>query len=197
MNQPGLGFKLKSNALKIVPLILSGILFFIVSCKNDIEKINAFAENLEMPDQSGKNIRVEYTDTGKIQLRFIAPELKRYTSKENPYYEFPKGIEVYFFDANENLKSIITAKYSIYKEETQLWEARDSVVARNIQTGERIDTEQLFWDQPKKFIYSNVFTKITNEDGVHFGEKGFEAAQDLSNYKLIGSRGKVRVKDEE
>jgi LPS export ABC transporter protein LptC len=183
--------------LKTIGFLVGGILLVLVSCKNDIEKINSFADNLELPDQSGKNIKIEYSDTGKLQLRFTAPELNRYVTKENPYYEFPKGIEVYFFDKNENLQSIITAKYCIYKDETQLWEARDSVVARNVQTGERIDTEQLFWDQPKKFIYSTVFTKITNNDGVHFGEKGFEAAQDLSSYRLIGSRGKMRVKDEE
>jgi LPS export ABC transporter protein LptC len=188
----------KTNSLlNYLIWLLVVILFSLGSCKNDIEKINAFAEGLDLPDQSGNNINVEYTDTGKLQLRFITPEMKRYTRKDNPYYEFPKGIEVYFFDNNENVKSIITAKYSIYKETTQIWEARDSVVAKNIVTGERIDTEQLFWNQPKKFIYSTVFTKITNPDGVYFGERGFEASQDLSYYKLIGSRGSMLVKDEE
>ncbi|MBN2486221.1 MAG: LPS export ABC transporter periplasmic protein LptC [Bacteroidales bacterium] len=172
----------------------STLCFF--SCKNDIEKINLFAENLEIPDQSGLNVMVEYTDSGKLQLQFNTPELKRFMHKNNPYYEFPKGIEVFFYDENEQLESIITANYSLYKENTQIWEARDSVVARNIQTGERIDTEQLFWDQPKKLIYSNVFTKIIDSDGVHYGERGFEAAQDLSHYKLIGGSGTVRVKDE-
>jgi len=181
----------------IIPFIVSGIILFFASCKNDIEEINLYSDKLDLPNQSGKNITAEYTDTGKIQLRFVTPELKRYSRKEDPYYEFPHGIEVYFFDEMENLESIITAKYSIYKENTQIWEARDSVVARNIQTGERIDTEQLFWDQPKKFIYSNVFTKVTNADGVYFGERGLEAAQDLSYYRLIGSKGTVRVKDEE
>jgi LPS export ABC transporter protein LptC len=186
----------KINRLFKILFILPYI-FLTISCKNDIEKINQFAEGLDLPDQSGEDIKVEYTDTGKLQLRFITPELKRYSRKDEPYYEFPKGIEVYFYDNNENVKSVITAKYSIYKEKTQIWEARDSVVAKNIITGEQIETEQLFWDQPKRFIYSNVFSKITNPDGVYFGERGFEAAQDLSYYKLIGSRGTVRVKDEE
>jgi LPS export ABC transporter protein LptC len=181
------------------PIVFLATFAFVlaVACKNDIEKINAFAEGLDLPDQSGKNIRVEYSDTGKLQLKFITPEMTRYLKKEEPYYEFPKGIEVYFYDANENIKSIITANYAIYKEKNQLWEARDSVVARNVLTGERIDTEQMFWSQPDKLIYSDVFTKITNPDGIYFGERGFEASQDLSYYKLIGSRGKVKVKDEE
>jgi LPS export ABC transporter protein LptC len=196
MNYSESGLKKLMQLQKLIPIAVFGIILSFISCKNDIEKINSFAENLEIPDQSAKNILMEYTDTGKILIRFLAPEVKRYLTKDDPYSEFPQGIEVYFFDNNEKIKTIITAKYSILNQETQLWEARDSVVAKNIQTGEQIDTEQLFWDQPKKFIYSNVFTKITNEDGVNFAERGFEAAQDLSWHRLIGARGKMRVKDE-
>lgn len=46
-------------------------------------------------------------------------------------------------------------------------------------------------------IYSKVFTKITNVDGVYYGEEGFESDQDFDNYKLIGSSGTVNVEDEE
>jgi LPS export ABC transporter protein LptC len=180
-----------------MPLFISGIVLFVFSCKSDLEKVTAFATELDLPEQSARNIEVEYTDTGKLQLKFFTPVLKHYTNVNEPYYEFPEGIKVYFYDENEAIQSIITANYSIYFEEPQLWEARDSVVARNTQTGEKIESEQMFWDQPKQLIYSKVFTKITNEDGTYFGEEGFEAAQDLSYYRLIGSSGTVRVKDEE
>lgn len=178
-------------------LLLGGVALFMFSCKSDLEKVNVFATELDLPNLSAKNLEVEHTDTGKLQLRFVTPILHRYTSVEEPYYEFPEGVEVYFYDENQETQSIITANYSIYYEKTQVWEARDSVVARNLQTGETIETEQLFWEQPKQIIYSEVFTKITNEDGVYYGEDGFEAAQDLSKYKLLGSSGTVRVKDEE
>jgi hypothetical protein len=35
-----------------------------------------------------------------------------------------------------------------------------------------------------------------NEDGTFYGEKGFEAKQDLSWYRLKKSRGVVKIKDE-
>ena len=197
MNLQRSDFKLLRFILRKIPLITVGLLLVVASCKNNIEEINAFADKLEIPNQSGTNIIAEYTDTGKLQVRFFTPELKHFMRKDDPYYEFPKGIEVHIYNKDEKLQSIITAKYSILKESTQIWEARDSVVARNILTGEQIESEQMFWDQPNKFIYSNVFTKVTNPDGVYFGEKGFEASQDLSYYRLIGSSGKFRVKNEE
>jgi LPS export ABC transporter protein LptC len=195
--KPDLSNKYLNYLKKRMPLLLFGILFLSFSCKSDIEKVNIFAGDLNLPDQSAVKLEVEYTDTGKLQLRFITPLLNRYLSTDDPFYEFPEGIEIYFYDSNEKEKSIITANYSIYHETSKIWEARDSVVARNIETGEQIETEQMFWNEPEHVIYSTVFTKITNEDGVFFGEKGFEATQDLTEYRLIGSTGTVRVKDEE
>lgn len=170
---------------------------FFLSCQNDIEKVNALAMGADVPNMSGKNYQFEYTDTGKLQLRFFAPEANHYMRTEVPMYKFPKGIEVYFYDDNEKVKSIITARYAEYNERTEMFEARDSVVVKNLQSGERVDTEKMFWDRPAKKIYSETFTKITNPDGVFFGNNGFEAAQDLSYYRLIGSSGSMLVKDEE
>ncbi len=200
MKQPKQGFKqfLKNKIiLKGMPLIFSGFVLLLFSCRNDIEKVNAFASEMDLPDLGAKDIEIEYTDTAKLQMRFKAPIVNQYSNAHEPYYEFPKGIEVYFYDKDEKVQSIITANYSIFFEDKQLWEARDSVVARNIKSGERIESEQMFWDQKKELVYSEVFTKITNEDGVYYGEKGFEAAQDLSYYRLKASSGNVRVKDEE
>lgn len=182
---------------KGIALLFSGVALFTFSCKSDLEKVNIFANELDLPEISAKKLEIEYTDTGKLQMKFVTPLINHYATAEEPYYEYPEGIEVYFYDENEELESVITANYSIYYSKTQLWEARDSVVAKQIKTGERIETEQLFWEQPKQIIYSEVFTKITNEDGIYYGEDGFEAAQDLSRYKLLGSSGTVRVKDEE
>lgn len=169
------------------------------SCKNDIETINALANELNLPNQSGKNFETQYTDSGRLQVIFKAPLVERYLNNkdEGPYYEFREGIEIQFFDKNESLESIVTARYGIYYEEKNLGIARDSVVGRNLKTGELLNTEELFWDRENETLYSNVFTKITNTDGVYYGEEGFEADQNFDNYKLIGSSGTVRVRDEE
>jgi LPS export ABC transporter protein LptC len=187
-------FKLPGNLF----ILLSGIILA-TSCKNDIDYINALTDELNIPRQTGKNFEVQYTDSGRLQVIFKAPLVERYFKggEEGTYYEFPKGVEINFFDRNERLESVVTSRYAKYWEDKNLGVTRDSVVGRNIKSGEQINTEELFWDREKQIIYSKVFTKITNEDGVYFGERGFEADQGFENYKLIGSSGTVRVKDEE
>ena len=172
-------------------------MLIIFSCRNSIEEIKALSPDLNLPNQSGENIEVLYTDSAKLVVKFKAPHMVRYLTKEDPYYEFNKGIDVLFYDKNENPESRVIAGYAIYHDKKQIWEARDSVVALNLNSGEQLNTEQLFWDMGKKQIYSSVFTKITNADGVYFGEKGFESNQDFTKYKLIGSSGSVNVKNEQ
>lgn len=181
-------------------ILIVCISLLVINCSNnDLEVINAFTEDSKYPLQTGKNIEVQYTDSTRLQLIFKAPRMKKFLvdEQEGAYYEFEEGIEVFFYDSDEKLESTFKSGYANYYEEKNIWKAQDSVIARNVQTNEQLTTEELFWDQKNKRIYSNVFTKITSEDGVFYGEKGFESDQKLENYKLKGSSGSVKVKDEE
>jgi len=185
-------------------IIEQGILWLMVitcpalwfSCKNDIETINAFTSELNLPDQSGFNIEISYTDSGILQGKIYAPEVNKYSRKEEPYIEFPKGLKVVFYDSLERPESYIQSKYAIFYEKKQLWEARSQVIAENPGQGKKVETEQMFWDQKAERIYSEKFTRLTNKDGIFYGESGFDARQDLSKWKLNGSSGTVNVRDE-
>lgn len=152
-----------------------------------------------MPVQTGKNFEVQFTDSGRLQVIFKAPLVESFNKNEDEgdYYEFREGVEILFYNKKEILESTITARYGKYWEEKGLGYCRDSVVGKNVLSGEELNSEELYWDREKQLIYSTVFTKITNPDGVYYGEEGFESDQDFKNYKLIGSSGTVNVEDEE
>ena len=167
-----------------------------VSCKNDIETINALNNEIKLPDQSGFNIEITYTDSGKIQGKIHAPEVNKYDRGEEPYVEFPKGMKVIFYDSLERPTSYIKANYAIYYEKKQLWEARNQVVAENLVNHDKLETEQMFWDQKEEKIYSEKFTRLTNSDGISYGEGGFESRQDMSKWRLKGSSGTLNVNND-
>ncbi len=189
--------KIKKLIYRIMLLFSGSIILFLVSCKNDIDTINAFAVGPDRPTVTYTNVAFEYSDSAKLQARLNTKLVNYFLEKEEPYYEFPEGIEVLFYDEEQNLQSVITSKYATFLVDKELFEVRDSVVAKNTQEHQTLETEQMFWNRKKQIIYSEVFTKITDEDGVHFGQNGFEASQDFSKFRLIGSKGKLKVKDEE
>ena len=187
---------LKYNKINIVLLLGITLLSIIeTSCKQDIEKIKAIMSTMDLPDQSGKNVEMQVTDSGKIQLVFKTPEVQRYLDGDEPYSEFPQGIEVHIYNDSGIHESTITSGYAIYDEINKIWEARDSVVVKRVKTAEQLHTEQMFWEEEEELIYSNVFTRIINETDENIGENGFEATQDFSRFKLVGYSGDMLIED--
>jgi LPS export ABC transporter protein LptC len=170
-------------------------LLMVISCKNDIETIQALTSESTLPDVTGFNVEMSYTDSGTLKGKIIAPEVYQYNRREEPYNEFPKGMRAVFYDTNGKEVSYIKANYAIFYTKKELWEGRNEVFGENYASGEKIETEQLFWDQKEKRIYSDKFSKVTNVDGVFIGENGFEADEDLSPLRLNGYSGKVTVTD--
>lgn len=180
---------------------IDAIIFFIAimlfSCENDLEVVKSISNPDILPELSGVDVEILYSDSAKLKVKIITPVLNRYHKSDNkPYLEFPKGIHVYFYDDSLKVNAEVSSKYAIYKENEKLWEARNDVVVINTK-GEKLNTEQLFWDENKEIIYSKQYSRITSSDGVHTGEKGFEAKQDLSNWRMKGGRGSIKFRDEE
>ncbi len=177
-------------------LILFFTLFGIVSCENNIEVVKNLGELKDHPMISAQQVEILYSDSAKLRLRITAPVIKRYNKPDKQYTEFPQGIKVEQFDTTLRVVAVIEARYAIYYENKNLWEARNNVVARNLVKNEELNSEELFWDQAQGKIYSHKFTRISNEDGVFYGEGGFEAKEDLSQWNMLGIKGKVNIKEE-
>lgn len=139
--------------LSVALLFLAGaILLF--GCKG---KKSAKEEDVQnMMTQQSENLRLVYSQNGNLSYRFETPLLERYELAREPYMEFRKGVKVETYnDTTHLVESTLTANYAIFLENQQLWEAKGNVVATNAQ-GQKLETEQLFWNQKSKRIYSNV-----------------------------------------
>ena len=159
----------------------------LMSCKNDIEVISSLTNINTLPSQTIVNLETIYTDSAKTQLIVKTKLVKTYNHEENSFLEFPKGLKVFFYDKNEIVESQLSAKYAIYHKEDQLWEAKDSVVVINA-NDEILNTEQLFWDEDKKLIYTSKFVSITTTNEIIFGE-GMEANENFTNWIIMKPRG--------
>lgn len=161
------------------------------SCKNDIETIKSLNYSDSLPSEFARDIEVYYSDSGKIQAYLESP-LMLNTKGDEPYMEFPDGFKVIFYDSIMKEKSVITAKYGISYEKTEIMEAKNDVVVLNVEKNEKLETEHLVWDQRKKIIYSEVFIKITSPDEVIFGD-GLTSDQDFNRYEIKNPSGEFRI----
>jgi len=186
------------NSFKFIKrlLVLSGVFLLLFSCENDIQKIHSLTESENLPTVSGEDIEIVYTDSSRLEMILQAPIIKQFTKAERPFVEFPEGIYVEFYDDSLNIQATMKADYALYYNEEGLWEARGNVQAHNIAKNEKLNSEELFWDENKELIYSNSFSRIETIDGIFYGQDGFDANQKFTKWKLKGSKGTVNIKDE-
>jgi len=188
-------FKNTYKIQNIIIPVFTGIIIFFGSCQqNSIEKINTITSKSNFPSQALVNSEIIYSEAAKTVVIIKSPEINRYLTSEKPYSEFPKGIYVQFFDSTQKATSYIRSDYANFDETTKIWTAEHNVEAVNVE-GDTLNTEFLIWDQGSKKITSDRYVRIINKDGILHG-KGFEANQDMTNWKIKQPTGTLLFEDE-
>lgn len=159
--------------------MLLGILL-LVSCEKKINTVKN-SDILILPVITGKNFQTIFDDSGKVQLIMSAPVMETYKNTDEPYTEFKSGLKIDFYDRHKDPIASATSNYAKHYDKKNLWELKDSVVVIN-EANEKLETEQLFWDEDKDLVYTDRFVKITREDQTIMGT-GFE-----SDSRLLGPR---------
>lgn len=165
-------------------VVFSTIVLF--SCENDIATINSLTSKEKTPDESAKDITIIYSDSGMVEFVLTSPVLDKYYSNES-YIEFPKGIKIITYGDSNTVKNTLTANYAINFESRKMMEAKSKVVIKNLQTDEIIETEHIVWDQLNHKIFSDVFIKRTNSEGIMYGD-GFDADEKFTKYNIRNPR---------
>jgi LPS export ABC transporter protein LptC len=174
--------------IALLPAVL-----FLSSCEKKIDKIKK-TDILTLPTITVRNDTTVFDDSGKVQLIMIFPLMETFDKTDIPYSEFPEGITVHFYDGQKDPVGSVTSKYAKYLNKKNLWELRDSVVVIN-QTNDKLETEQLFWDQVKDNIYTDRFVKISNEDLTIIGT-GFESDTHLNKRRIKNISGPIYLNNE-
>ncbi|MFN8277676.1 MAG: LPS export ABC transporter periplasmic protein LptC [Chitinophagales bacterium] len=168
-------------------------LIYCSGCKNDLDEARLVTSRSNVNIEHGKDIEIRYSDHGLTKIKAFAKTATRFNT-EQPYMEFADGVKIYFYDAQNQVQSVMTANYASAVENSSLMTARKNVEVIN-EKGEKLNTEELIWDEKKKIIYSNAFVKITTADEIIFGN-GMTADETFTNYTIRKISGRVKVKAE-
>lgn len=176
--------------------VLSLILFvtvFSFSCSTNPDEIKALYSKLEMPDEQGRDVLIVYSKKGIIKARLSAPLLIRHFG-EDDLTEFPEGLHLIFYNEDGDIENELTSNYGLRNEKTEEMLAKDDVVVIN-KKGEKLNTEELIWNQKTSRIYSEKFVRIQTADEIIYGD-GLDANEDFSEYTILNIKGIINLQDE-
>lgn len=180
------------QAKSFIALLIAA--FTIISCEsNKPEEIKAVTNLQDIPALILTNLETVVNDSGIVKYKFIAPELYQYDKKQQPYIDFPKGLTVIIYTNTGDIDAKIQSKWAKYLVKEKLWELKNDVVAVN-QKGDILNTEQLFWNEIKESVYSELYTKITTKTQILTGI-GFESNQTLTKYTFHKPQGIFEIEN--
>lgn len=182
------------SGFRQVALLVAGSAALLFSCEGK-QAADASAQDEAMMTMYSEDLSVVESKNGRKSYHFVTPMMEEYGLAREPYREFRKGVKIVTFndDSVSSVDATLTANYAIYYTNRELWEARGNVVAET--AGDRtLYTEQLFWNAKTKRIYSNVDSKIVQNNGrdVFIGE-GFESDEEFKDWRFRRMKGRMEV----
>jgi LPS export ABC transporter protein LptC len=136
-------------------------------------------------------VEILYSDSAIVRVRVTGPLLHNINERENPRQEFPEGIKIDFLQPDFSIRSTLTAKTATRQQDKGLITARDSVVFKTVKQ-EKLETEELIWDEKSGKVRTEKFVKVTQPGEVIYGF-GLEAEQDFSYWKILVPKGRIKV----
>ncbi|MEM1319891.1 MAG: LPS export ABC transporter periplasmic protein LptC [Bacteroidota bacterium] len=167
------------------------VVLLLQSCENDLAEVQKVVQSDEANTELARDVELLYSDSAIVRVRIKGPRMIRHLERNNPWEEFPDGIEVDVFNSVGSVQGKLTAKYAVRYQDKREVIASDSVVWQSLNE-ERLETEKLIWDEKGQRVFSKSFCKITKPDEVIFSH-GFEANEDFTHWKLNAIEGKLKV----
>ena len=175
--------------------VLSLLCFLIFSCVNNMVDINRLIDIEVDPDVILINAKLHRTDSARLRMIGVAPIAMLFSSAEVQRNEYPEGLQVWLYEDSGELRGEFRADWVRRNPVDEIWEARGNVVLQSAD-GDVLETEQFFWDEKRKVIYSEMFTTITYANGSVTRGIRFTANEDFTNMRLPQATATIVLEDE-
>jgi LPS export ABC transporter protein LptC len=166
--------------------------FFILSCENDENKVNALF-NKKLGVDEAINIESFMSQGGKMKAKLTAPLMLRYQDTSSRV-ELPKTLHVDFYDSTLQIESRLDAGFATYYESRNYIFLSDSIKVYNIK-GDTLFCKELTWDQALGRFHTQKPVRIHTPDMIMYGE-GLSSPQDFKTFEIFKvTNSVIRMKD--
>lgn len=158
------------------------LLLMLVSCESNFKDVQKSNFSEFSPSGEADSINLKYTDSGRIKAVLVTSKMLDFATISFPFTEFPVGMKLTLYDENGK-KTYVTAKYAVSYKNTDIIDLRNNVKINN-ETGQMLETEQLYFDQKNEWFYTEKKYKFTDPSGLSYGQ-GVDFSKD---FKIINSQ---------
>lgn len=174
-----------NTGIRILFILSILIPCFFVSCGNKNEDYVDLPYDRELtPTMKDDSVTLLLSDSGIIRYKMITKEWLIFEKSSDPHWFFPQGIYVEQFDTAFNKQASLKADTAWNYTQKKLWKLKGNVFMRNIKD-ETFQTQEVFWDERERKIYSEKYIEIHKPDELTLKGIGFESNSEMTKYKVF------------
>ena len=168
-------------------IVLLAVSFLFACQGSDLEKMDTINQ-ATLPDEVSRDVKLTYSDSGKVKRILIAPVIHKYTTDTN-YTVFPEGLNARFFNEKGELETQLTCGYGLTGENNDDLIFRKNVIIKN-QKKETIMSEEIYLKDSTIYSDSTVYILTPS---ITLRGTSLVAPSDFSSYKLRNPVGVART----
>lgn len=169
--------------LPIAIIVIGLVIWLFIPAKEKQERFVPNAGDGDVtPTMATTDVSTLISDSGYTKYHIIAPLWQMFEDAQEPFWRFPNGLELEQYDLAMNVESTVVCDSAVYFSRKRIWRLDGDVVMVNTQADSFL-TQQLFWDQVERKIYSDSFIHIVRTDRTIEGY-GFESDQSMLYYTV-------------
>ncbi len=146
------------------------VCFILLSgCTNDLKQLPPDANTKDFENDRAVDVTFIRSEKGVTKAELHTTEFVKNDNANPPYVDMLKGLKVDFFNDSLKVESTLTARTARYYTKSGNIIVRDSVVVVN-RRGEKLQTEELIYNQRLERFYTEKFIRITIDNQITYGE---------------------------
>ena len=170
----------------ILLIAISQLLF--MSCQEQKEHIApAISPRDSVAMMTSYGVNTMISDSGVMKYRIVAERWEINQTRNPSRWIFDRGIFLEQFDEKFHVEAYIQSDTAYFYDVMKLWELRGRVKVRTLD-GLRFSSEELFWDQNKHELYSNMFSRLVTPDRELQGAY-FRSDERMTHYMVSNTKG--------
>lgn len=147
------------------------------------------------PTMTTLDVNTFISDSGYTRYHITSDIWQMFEEAKEPFWRFPVGLFLEQYDLAMKPEADIRADSAVYFSRRRIWRLDGHVVMVNVQ-GDSFLTNQLFWDQQQRKVYSDSFIHIVRTDRIIEGY-GFTSNENMTAYTVNRPTGIIPVERRE
>lgn len=171
-------------------IVTTFVVTMFFSCQNNFKEVQNIGIVDSGPLTIAEHINTKYTDSGKLKMNLKSAKMLDFSNRAFAFFEFPIGIDLDFFD-DDNNKSNVIADYALVYNDTDLIDLRGNVVLTT-HSNDTLFAEQLYYDQKMEWLFTNQPVKFRTKNEIINGN-GFDSNRNFTNAEVLETTGIIYI----